>query len=218
MPAKNALKLYAENTYYHLYNRGVNKCEIFSDASDYKKFLSYLKLYLLPINLQVESLKNRPPSHQLKNYADRLKLLAYCLMPNHFHLLVWQQDAEAINFFMRSFSVKYSMYFNRIHKRIGPLFQGVYKAVIVENEPQLVYLSKYIHRNPGDLPSGRVLEDYRYSSYPNYLGKFRQNWLKPDDIIDLFSKTNPLLNYKSFVEETDERDLVLIKNQVLEEV
>lgn len=79
-------------------------------------------------------------------------------MPNHFHLLVWQKDPEGINYFMRSLTVKYAMYFNRKYKRIGPLFQGVYKAVAIENEPQLVYLSKYIHRNPIELTSGRVPE------------------------------------------------------------
>ena len=157
MPAKNAIKEYHENGYYHLYNRGVNKGLIFSDDHDYKTFLYYLKLYLCSEELQVEYLKLFP-SRKLKNYCDRLKLLAYSLMPNHFHLLVWQKDADAINHFMRSLIVKYAMYFNKKYKRIGPLFQGVYKAVQVENEQQLIYLSKYIHRNPIVLTSGRVLE------------------------------------------------------------
>jgi len=217
MPAKNALKEYHENGYYHLYNRGVNKGAIFSDEQDYKTFLYYLKLYLCSEKLQVEYLKLYP-SRKLKNYCDRLKLLAYCSMPNHFHLLVWQKDQDAINYFMRSLTVKYAMYFNKKYKRIGPLFQGVYKAVLVENEPQLVYLSKYIHRNPIELTSSRVLEVYPYSSYQNYLGKFNQDWVKRDEILDYFSKTRIANSYRAFVEETDERDLPMVKSLVLEDI
>ena len=217
MPAKNALKEYHENSYYHLYNRGVNKGLIFSDDQDYKIFLYYLKLYLCSEALQVEYLKLYP-SRKLKNYCNRLKLLVYCLMPNHFHLLVWQRDPDTINFFMRSLTVKYAMYFNKKYKRVGPLFQGVYKAVQVENEPQLIYLSKYIHRNPIALTSGRVLEVYRYSSYQNYLGMFDQEWLKRNEILDYFSKTKLSNSYRAFVEETDERDLPMVKMLTLEEI
>ena len=217
MPAKNAIKEYHENGYYHLYNRGVNKGLIFSDDHDYKTFLYYLKLYLCSEELQVEYLKLFP-SRKLKNYCDRLKLLAYSLMPNHFHLLVWQKDADAINHFMRSLIVKYAMYFNNKYKRIGPLFQGVYKAVQVENEQQLIYLSKYIHRNPIVLTSGRVLEVYKYSSYQNYLGLFDQDWVKRDEILGYFSKTKFSNSYKAFVEEIDERDLPMVKDLILEEV
>lgn len=217
MPAKNALKEYHEKGYYHLYNRGVNKAEIFSDIQDYKTFLYYLKLYLCSDKLQVEYLK-LDPSRKLKNYYDQIRLLAYCLMPNHFHLLVWQKDSEGINYFMRSLTVKYAMYFNRKYKRIGPLFQGVYKAVMIENEPQLVYLSKYIHRNPIELTSGRVLEEYPYSSYANYLGKFNQEWVKPEEIKNLFSESKFNQSYQTFVEETDERDLFMVKNAVIESI
>lgn len=217
MPAKNALKEYHENGYYHLYNRGVNKNPIFFDEQDYKTFLYYLKVYLSSSELQVEYLKLYP-SRKLKNYFERLKLLAYCLMPNHFHFLIWQKDPEAINYFMRSFTVKYAMYFNRKYKRVGPLFQGVYKAVLVESEPQLIYLSKYIHRNPVELTSGRVLEAYKYSSYQNYLGLFNQPWVCRDDILELFSKTKFSNSYRSFVEEIDERDLPMIKALVIEEI
>src|SRR3989344_5278912 len=217
MPAKNAIKEYHENGYYHLYNRGVNKGLIFSEDQDYKIFLYYLKLYLCSEELQVEYLKLYP-SRKLKNYCHRLKLLAYCLMPNHFHLLIWQKEPDVINHFMRSLTVKYAMYFNKKNQRIGPLFQGVYKAVLVENEPQLVYLSKYIHRNSIKLTSGRVLEVYKYSSYQNYLGMFDQEWVSREEILNLFSQSKFSHSYKAFVEETDERDLFMVKDVVIEEI
>jgi len=157
MPAKNALKNYVEQSFYHLYNRGVNKETIFLDDQDYKAWLSYLKFYLSVSSLRGESLKVSP-SRQLKNYTDKIKLIAYCLLPNHFHMMVWQNDAESINYFMRSLATKYARYFNRKYKRVGPIFQGVYKAVLVESEQQLLYLTKYIHRNQLNLqPSRRVL-------------------------------------------------------------
>jgi len=121
---------------------------------------------------------------------------------------------------MRSLATKYTMYFNRKYKRIGPLFQGVYKAVLVESEPQLLYLSKYIHRNPFPvLSAGSLLSNYKHSSYQNYLGLFNQPWIDKDDILGLFSKNPQGSNsYQNFVEETDERDLAFIKTLVLEEV
>ncbi|MBU2052140.1 transposase [Patescibacteria group bacterium] len=218
MPAKNALKTYNENSYYHLYNRGVNKGLIFLDDQDYKTFLSYLKFYLSPVNLRGESLK-LPPTRQLKNYHDKIRLLAYCLIPNHFHLIVWQKSFDGINFFMRSLATKYVRYFNSKYKRIGPVFQGVYKAVLVEGEEQLIYLSKYIHQNPIEiLPTGFHLEGYKYSSYGNYLKNFNQVWIDTDDILSQFSEVNQKNSYQNFVEELDERDIPKIKDLIIEDI
>lgn len=218
MPSKNTIKVYVDQSYYHIYNRGINKEKVFLDEQDYKTFLSYLKFYLSLPNLQGDSLKVAP-TRQLKNYNDQVKLIAYCLMPNHYHLMVWQKEADGINFFMRSLATKYSRYFNRKYKRLGPVFQSVYKAVLVENEYQMIFLTKYIHRNPvGILPSRSLLVDYKYSSYANYLGRFNQTWISKDDILGLFSKTNLSNTYESFVEETDERDLPIIKKIIIEEI
>src|SRR3989338_9120192 len=112
MPAKNIIKEFAPESYYHLYNRGVAKQNIFLDDQDYKVFLSYLKLYLIPIDLQGQSLQVAP-SKKLKNYFEELKLLAYCLMPNHFHLFVFQKESNSMAEFIRSLGTKYSMYFNK---------------------------------------------------------------------------------------------------------
>jgi len=216
MPAKNSLKDYAPDSYYHVYNRGVAKQDIFLDEQDYKTFLSYLKLYLTPIDLQGQSLK-ASPSRQLKNYFQELKLLAYCLMPNHFHLFVFQKEDNSMADFLRSLGTKYSMYFNKKYKRVGHVFQGRYKAVMVINENQFIYLSKYIHRNPLDImPTGTVLEGYKYSSYQNYLGKFNQAWVDKSEILSSFSKLSPEESYQQFVEEIDERDLLMIKNSMLD--
>jgi len=216
MPSKNVVKEYKPQSYYHLYNRGVNKAEIFLDDRDYKTFLGYLKLYLTLPDLQGSTLKVSP-SRCLKNYFQKLKLLVYCLMPNHFHLMIYQEDADGINFFMRSLATKYSMYFNRVHHRVGHVFQGIYKAVNITSEEQFLWLSKYIHRNPIEiLPTGINLEGYKYSSYGNYLGLFSQEWVQTKEILSYFSRVKYNNSYQQFIEEADERDPYKVKDIVIE--
>jgi len=215
MPAKNIIKEFAPETYYHIYNRGVAKQKIFLDNQDYKVFLGYLKLYLSQPDLQGRTLKVAP-TRKLKNYYDLARLLAYCLLPNHFHLFVYQKESNTITGLMRSIGTKYSMYFNKKYKRVGPVFQGRYKGVMIVSEIQFIYLSKYIHRNPLPLPTGTDLVGYKYSSYPVYLGKFNQGWVDKSEILSYFSKIKPVESYRQFVEEIDERDLRLIKNEMLD--
>lgn len=200
--------MYSPQSYYHLYNRGVAKENIFLDAQDYKTFLSYLKLYLTPKEVSPSG----PPSKQLNNFFGELSLLCYCLMSNHFHFLVFQEASTTITSFMRSLMSKYSRYFNTKYQRVGPIFQGKLKAVAVTSEEQFTYLSKYIHRNPlAILPTRSDLAGYKYSSYQNYLGLFNQSWVKSEEILNLFSKTNKESSYRQFVEEVDETDILRIK-------
>lgn len=203
MPAKYSIKEYAPGAYYHIFNRGVEKRTIFEDDHDYKTFLALLQLYLtLDLPGSSRKTKIRPLSKPINNFAGNLTLLSYCLMPNHFHLMVRQNEIDGINHFMRSLCTQYSMYFNKKYHRVGHLFQGIYKAVKVEREEQWIYLTKYIHRNPLDLSPfrdhpGRVSE-YKYSSYQNYLGNFQQNWVQTQDILNHFHHNHQ--KYQQFVE------------------
>ena len=217
MPQKNSRKEYDAGGYYHIYNRGIDKREIFLDEQDYSVFIGYMKFYLDKPNLQGLALKDLngktvSPSRTSKNYADEISLLAYCLMPNHFHFLIRQSSDRGIAEFMQSLVLKYVLYFNKKYKRVGGLFQSRYKTVLINNEEQFTYITKYIHRNPVDLlpsrPGLEGLAEYKYSSYGNYLGLFNQSWVKTDDILSYFSKTNPRIRYKAFVEETGDISLV----------
>ena len=213
MPSKNIIKEYVGEACYHVYNRGVAKQDIFLDKQDYKTFLSYLKIYLS----KKDDLQKIAPTRQLKNFFEELTLLAYCLMSNHFHMLVWQKDPMTMANFMRSIATKYSRYFNKKYHRVGPVFQSRYKAVLVTGENQFIYLSKYIHRNPLPTRTDLVgLEGYKYSSYLNYLGLINQTWLGTSEIISYFSKSNTGETYKKFVEEIDETDLIRIKDLMLD--
>lgn len=158
MPAKNRTKLYLEDGYYHIYNRGVEKRLIFLDEQDYAVYLSYLKNYLIPKDEKglSDKLSNPNTSYKekdkilkllrLNNFYGEITLLAYCLMPNHFHFFIKQKSASSIDRFMNSLCTRYSMYFNKKYKRVGALYQGVYKAVTVDHDEQFIYLSKYIHK------------------------------------------------------------------------
>jgi putative transposase len=192
MPARNSVKLYLEDAYYHIYNRGAGKSEIFLDDQDYKAFIHFLEKYLNP---QSE-----------KSLAGKIKLLAYCLMPNHFHLFIHQKTRDGIIKFMRALSTSYSMYFNNRHETSGTLFQGVYRAVIIETEAYFLHLSRYIHLNPSELIKN--WRKYPYSSYTAYLGDIKLSWLDPVPVLDFFkmkksSDSSFLKNfsYQSFVEE-----------------
>lgn len=228
MPSTNSLKIYTENGYYHLYNRGVEKRLIFLDSQDYAVFLSYIKEYLSPkdeANLSNKLLNNSISYKEradilrvlkLNNFFEEIILLAYCLMPNHFHLLIKQRRSTSIDKFMNSLGTRYANYFNKKYKRVGALFQDVYKAVMVESDLQLIHLSSYIHRNPiKDLSknklaklasTGDVCQGYfsQPSSYPEYLGQRQTLWVHPEEILIFFSKNNPKLSYQSFVEETED--------------
>jgi putative transposase len=213
MPSKNRIKLYVENGYYHIYNRGVEKRLIFQDNQDYRVFLHYLKIYLSPLSGKSgkgDSFTNLTRRRPLNNFHQVITLLTYCLMPNHFHLLLKQKPANGIEKFMRSLGTKYVQYFNKRYERVGPLFQDIYKAVLIKTDEQLLHLSRYIHLNSlkdndkdGPLPE---IPFESYSSYGDYLGKRKTNWIHPEEILNFFktaqrTSLKDILSYQSFIED-----------------
>lgn len=212
MPGRNALKIYVENGFYHIYNRGVEKRTIFQGNQDYKVFLKYLKEALSPppdreslikeFSLRRQSFKG--VSRQPKNYVEEIELLAFCLMPNHFHLLIKQTSSDSMEKFARSLLTRYSKYFNKRYDRVGPLFQGRYKAVLVDKDNYLLHLSRYIHLNPSEYT--KDLQN-AYSSYSQYLGKTKAEWVKPEVILSFFDQARKDFlrgtnSYKNFVEKS----------------
>lgn len=225
MPSKNSRKIYSEKSYYHAYNRGVEKRIIFQDEQDYAVFLSYLKTYLLPKNEKdlMDIVANPNSSYKekqkalsllhLNNFSDEITLLSYSLMPNHFHFLIKQNSSTAIDRFLNSLGTRYTMYFNRKYKRVGHLYQDVYKAVSVASEEQLLHLTRYIHRNPhpSSATKGQALRASllkQPSSYPEYLQERKTEWLDTKTVLSFFSKNSPSLSYQSFVEQTDDNEIL----------
>lgn len=221
MPQKNTIKIYIDGGFYHIYNRGVEKRKIFKDSKDYGVFLSYVKECLQKPkgrqNLNSGNLKSAVSkksslnNRKTKNYFNKMELLCYCLMPNHFHLLIKQENKDVMESFMRSLATRYSMYFNRRYGRVGKLFQGHYKAVLINDENYLLHLSRYIHLNP--LEYSTNIEN-TYTSYLDYLGKRKSKWVNTRLILSFFKKSKvkefkKINTYKNFVEKyVDNYDLL----------
>ncbi len=218
MPAKNSVKTYIENGFYHVYNRGVEKRNIFLDEQDHRVFLSYLKIYLTPSAEEIDAINNNGHLdnedkntkiyrlNELNNYSKKINLICYVLMPNHFHLELQQIGKKDIGNFMQSLITKYTMYFNKKYKRVGSLFQGRYKAVLIFGKEYLINLSKYIHLNPSEiLAKYQSLESYPWSSYPAYIRNIEIKWLKKDYILSYFHKSKN--SYKDFVGSDDLSDV-----------
>jgi putative transposase len=186
MPGKNVVKNFDEDSMYHVYNRGNNKRQIFFDEKDYSVFLSFLKYALLSdeefhadgeVNSELLSVTDRFELKRL-GLAGKLELVSYCLMPNHFHLQLFQYDIDAITRLMRSISTGYVMYFNKRYETSGSLFQGVYKASKITDEAYNQHISRYIHLNA--LDTGADFRYYDYSSYKYYGGAAKADWVHPE--------------------------------------
>ncbi len=137
------------NNYYHVYNRGASKGVIFRDDRDYRFLLKQFPRRLCEFNISI---------------------IAYCLMSNHYHLLLRQNGDRTISDFMQAVFGVYSLAFNSVHERSGTLFEGPFRAVLVDSNEYLLQLCRYIHRNPVD--AGMVLkpEQWLYSNYREFVG------------------------------------------------
>ncbi len=197
MPSKNTVKNYVKDGIYHIYNRGVEKRDIFMDDQDYKAFLNILKRYLsspeqLKLN-QVGPGNQVRPGRQTELYKN-IRLLCYCLMPNHFHLMVKQLTERAMTDLMRRLTNSYTRYFNKKYERVGSLFQGRYKAALITKEVYFLHLPYYIHYNPTGLFNSEdnieeKVENYPWSSLGDYLGNRNTNWLYTEGLMEQFIET-----------------------------
>src|SRR4030042_4414876 len=145
MPAKNVVRDFSENSFYHIFNRGVEKRDIFLDQQDHKIFIYYLTVYLYPLPKVLEVYPKLPIRLHNKNLSQEVEILSYCLMPNHFHLLLKQNTVNGISKLLKQLTNAYTFYFNQKYKRVGGLVQGRFKAVKILNDELLLHISRYIH-------------------------------------------------------------------------
>ncbi len=199
MPAKNTVREYDAPAYYHIYNRGAGKQPIFHDDQDRIKFLSLLARHLDP-----DDTATRSDGFVYEKYE--IELLAYCLMGNHFHLMVFQElDPTAITELMRSVATAYTMYFNIKYEQSGHLFQGNFKAARITSEAYLIHITRYIHMNP------RSYLRYKWSSIAVYLGSEAPSWLHPERLESMTPA-----EYRQFLVsyEGKKAELELLKSQL----
>jgi putative transposase len=159
----------------HIYNRGNNKEKIFFDDQDYKAFLFRIGLCLgfTQEELSKENLTSLPYSRIRITDVNKgnFKLHAFCLMPNHFHLLIEQNKEVSISNLMSKLCTSYSKYINKKYNRVGHVFQDKFKAVLIESNPQLMWTCSYIHMNPIKDKIVEKPSDYLWSSYNDHLDR-----------------------------------------------
>lgn len=187
--------------YYHLYNRGVDKRDIFLDVEDYFRFLKSLNEFnqVDPIiSLYIaDQLKDRGivGVGSLQTKEKLVEIIAYNLIPNHFHLILKQLKDGGISEFMKRIGTGYTGYFNYKNKRTGALFQGRFKAVHIDSNEKLVYLSAYVNGNHivhGIKDGGKFSSLVEYSSGKKFL-------CNPEPMLCQF---NSVKDYLKYVENT----------------
>ncbi len=206
---------FSTGEFYHIYNRGTEKRKIFLSQYDYKRFTALL--YLSNSTNSVRITIGRKSLDELLG-VDRNNTLvdigAYCLMPNHFHILVHEKTENGLSHFMQKLTTAYTMYFNKKSERSGNLFQGVFKAEHADKDEYLKYLFAYIHLNPIKLIESKwkeigiknqsraekFLENYPHSSYSEYIDKSRKEKriLTPEAFPSYFENTNDFQKMVSF--------------------
>ena len=199
---RNAKKFYRENSIYHVYNRCINAEQLFINSKSGELFCYLLSRYLCRAK---SSVTNRGT----KNYHQRLQLLAFCLMDNHFHLLLFQRDSTTMKEFMQSLAISLTYYTNLTQHRIGHLLQGVYKARLVKSDEDLINMSKYIHLNPcgKDLHNRGLALNYLFSSVSSYLPIGRTTWKFVDTKAILTHFKGDKREYEEFLLSIDSGNL-----------
>jgi len=207
--------------YYHIYNRGIDKRIIFKSKKDYERFIMLLYLANSDDSFRLDNILNK----QHKTFGEALVLDkdeplvsigAWCLMTNHFHLLIRQEADGGVTKFMRKLGVGYSMFFNIKYQRKGALFGGLFKSKLIGvDDNYMRQLFGYIHINPLEIEfpewkdkikkssinmnMKKFLESYQYSSYLDYVGKDRveKNIINPKNFPDYFQNSQ---SFQDFIE------------------
>lgn len=210
---------------YHIYNRGTEKRDIYLQPSDFKRFVQTFSYYQFSQAKIKFSQFTKQKLSSILTLPDnkQVEIICFCLMPNHFHFLIRQTKEGGISIFMSQLSNSFTKYFNVKYKRVGALLQGTFKAELIQNDEQLIHTSRYIHINP--IVSGLVksLENYKWSSYQEYITN-QSVICSIDKVLELFSSP---ADYIEFVQSQIEYgtslevlkhkaiDLVKSKNQHL---
>lgn len=197
---------FANGEYYHIYNRGVDKREVFLGREDYERFL--LSMNLLNderdgLMLQWRDIQRAEPRAKLLDFQElssregpSVEIIVYCLNPNHYHFILKQLRDNGIKNFMHKLSTSYTNYFNKKNKRSGSLFQGPFKSVHIDSNEYLLYLSAYVNKN-NFIHGYDKNDNWPYSSLPDYLGERNGKLINKEIILGQFKSAD---EYKEFLE------------------
>ena len=180
--------------YFHIYNRGNSKNNIFLNDDDFKFFILKINQNLFP------SIYNQNRIHSTPIPENSFSIISYCLMPNHFHFLVKQNSTVTISKLILKVCTSYSKYFNKKYEKVGHVFQDQFKQVFIEDNSYLLWLSAYIHLNPKVARLTNNAGDYKWSSYADYIGLNKSSInCEKELIINQFSGCS---DYNNFVEDS----------------
>lgn len=218
-------ELLENDSIYHIFSRSIAGYIIFNDSNEYDRFYQLLRLCRFDnFDFKYSRFARLDSSSQMKIIGDLVvknesivEIVAYCLMPTHIHLILKQTKENGISTFMARVLNGYSRYFNTKHQRIGPLWSGRFKNVLVKNDNQLLHLTRYIHLNP---TSGRLVEepgDWEYSSFNKFIQEDNDEPSKIINIDGLFDFTPE--SYRKFVldRKSYQRELSKIKLLLIED-
>ena len=188
----------ANQQIYHVFNRGINKQPIFFTKRNYLRALDTIKYYRfykppLPYSKYIkltDNIKNLL-KESIRSVEKGVHIISYTLMPNHYHFLLKQLKDGGINNFIRNFQISYTKYVNKRFDRTGALIQSQFKAVLIEDDEQLMHISRYIHLNPHTsfvVKDLKELKSYPWSSLAEYLGVAKNGFCSKDIVLSLFKE------------------------------
>jgi putative transposase len=206
------------NEIYHIFNKSIAEFKIFNNREEFLRMKEVISYYQWKDNkrrFSVWKIKKEELKEDSLGKDKYVKIISYCIMPTHIHLILKQLIDKGISIFMSQISNSYARYFNTKHKRKGSLWESEFKNKLVTNDEQLLHLTRYIHLNPVSAFLVEKPEDWEFSSYKEFLREVddKEKICDFEDIIDF----DPFF-YKKFVEDriSYQRELEKIKNLILE--
>lgn len=219
--------IFANGEHYHIFNRGVDKREIFSNIQDYERFL--LSMNLLNdkydgLMIEWRDFKKSNPKTTLNDFLKLgfrkreplVEIIAYCLNPNHYHFILKQIMDKGTEKFLHKIGISHAKYYNEKYRRSGSLFQGAYKAIMINSNEYLLYLSAYVNRN-NFIHGYSKNEIWNYSSLPDYLGIRNNELVNKNIILGQFKNINEYNNFSRdnalYMKNKKELEKYLIENE-----
>jgi len=210
---------FANDEYYHIYNRGVDKRDVFCDEKDYARFLTEIKefntieafggLYAKYLRNRNKKIDNGDSVSSVETESPLsilalVEIICYCFNPNHYHFILKQLVESGISKFMHKIGVGYSMYFNQKYDRSGALFQGKFKAKHIDTNEYLLWLSGYVNGN-AEIHKMSKARNYNWCSYPDYLGLRCGTLCNKEIILSQYKNLEDYENYVNIVIDESEK-------------
>lgn len=192
---------FANGEFYHVYNRGVDKRNIFADSYDLHRFFQSMDEFNVaePIGSIYEASFLDPTVTSKRKRKRLVKIIAYCLNPNHHHFILQQVRENGVSEFMKRLAGGYTWYFNNKHKRSGSLFQGTFKAKHINSNEYLLHLSAYVNLNHRVHQLGGLTAKLTKASWDEYASNSSESFCEKKIILDQFSNRR---DYKKFAEDS----------------